>query len=639
MNRSLKTNKSFVLLAFIIPLVTIISIFIYNEFTRTNEDIFHIIKKYLVRDKVQLFKNYSNHIARNYGQELEQYICNNKKIAKKLEQELELVQGNEIRYLYLLYKDKDGKFRYLLDTTEEKQEKAQLKQKFDPHSDIWDNAYSTKEVQFTEQKGLEHLWVSMAYPIVVHNKVVAVIGADFTYSVYEKIKNTLKPMEKLFYYIAIFMLMMLALAYTLVYMYYITRKKSFIDPLTRIYNRQYLSEFLESNSLQDYYLMMIDLDNFKLVNDNYGHDAGDKVLISVVAQIKSNVRQKDIFIRFGGEEFLILVYKKDIQDILNVANRIRQEVSKLSIKTQNNIIKMTISMGINPFPYMAKTFEEAIKIADEQLYIAKSSGRNRVEVYNSDNKYESQTSKRISDIQEAIDENRVKCAFQPIYSHDNQEELKYEVLLRLLDKNSKVIPPDSFLPFIKNTQVYINLTRYVIDTAISTMKNNDFNLSINLDLQDILNDDIMHLLKEKFEKTPEYANRLTIEILEHEEIKNFELIQSKLKTLKQMGFSIALDDFGSGYANFAYLIHLNIDILKIDGTIIRDLDTNKSAYNIVKTICSFAQEMNMKVVAEQIETKEELEAVQALKVNYLQGYYLGRPEFELRDPFNPKKLL
>ncbi|MFK5936860.1 MAG: EAL domain-containing protein [Sulfurimonas sp.] len=633
MGRSLKINKSFILLAVIIPSMTLVSIFIYSEFIQTNKHVFDIIKKHLVNDKVQLFENYSNNIVKNYGQSIEQSICNNKIIEKKLEQELQLIQGDEIKYLYILYRDTDGKFRYLLDTTKDVEDKSHVKQKFDPQSDIWNNAYITKKVQITEQKDLETLWVSMAYPIVADDKVVAVIGADFTYSVYYMIKHTIKPMEKLFYYIAIFMMIMLGVAYSLVYMYYITRKKSFIDPLTRIYNRQYLSEFLDNNSLQDYYLMMIDLDNFKLVNDNYGHDAGDEVLINVVAEIKSNIRQKDILIRFGGEEFVILVYKKDVQDVLKVAQRIRKAVSQLNIHTQNNIIKMTLSIGINPFPYMANNIEEAIKIADEQLYIAKSSGRNRVEVYNSDNKYESQTSKRISDIQEAIDDNRVKCAFQPIYPNENQEELKYEVLLRLLDKDSKPIAPDSFLPFIKNTQVYISLTRYVIDTAINAMKENSFNFSINLDLQDILNDDIMHLLKHKFENAPELANRITIEILEHEEIKNFELIQTKLKLLKNMGFSIALDDFGSGYANFAYLINLDIDILKIDGTIIRDLDKNKSAYSIVKTICAFAKEMNMKVVAEQIETKEELEAVQTLGVDYLQGYYLGRPEFEFKDPF------
>jgi len=633
MDRSLRTNKSFILLAIIIPSMTLVSFFIYGEFVQSNKHVFNIIKKQLMHDKTELFKNYSNHIVENHGQNIQEKICTNKIFAKKLEQELQLIQGDEIKYLYLLYKDSDGKFRYLLDTTKDAEEKSYIKQKFDPQSDIWEQAYKTKTVQTIEQEGLQTLWVSMAYPIVVDERVVAVIGADFIYSVYDKIENTLKPMEKLFYYIAIFMIIMLGIAYSLVYMYYITRKKSFIDPLTRIYNRQYLFEFLDNHSLQDYYLMMIDLDNFKLVNDNYGHDAGDEVLINVVAEIKSNIRQKDILIRFGGEEFIVLVNKKEVHNILKVAQRIRKAVSQLSIHTQNNIIKITLSIGINPFPYMSNNIEEAIKIADEQLYIAKSSGRNRVEVYNSDDKYESQTSKRISDIQEAIDNNRVRCAFQPIYSNANQEELKYEVLLRLLDKNSKPIPPDSFLPFIKNTQVYISLTRYVIDTAINAMKENNFNLAINLDLQDILNDDIMHLLKHRFENVPELASRMTIEILEHEEIQDFKLIQSKLKLLKTMGFSIALDDFGSGYANFAYLINLDIDILKIDGTIIRDLDKNESAYSVVKTICSFAKDMNMKTVAEQIETKEELEAVQELGVDYLQGYYLGRPEFEFRDPF------
>ncbi len=130
------------------------------------------------------------------------------------------------------------------------------------------------------------------------------------------------------------------------------------------------------------------------------------------------------------------------------------------------------------------------------------------------------------------------------------------------------------------------------------------------------------------------AQRLTVEILEHEQIEDFERIKSQILRLKDLGFSIALDDFGSGYANFSYLINLEFDILKIDGTIIQEIDTNPSAYHIVKTMCAFAQGMGMQIVAEQIETQEVLTLLQELEVDYFQGYYLGRPAFEFSDPFS-----
>ncbi len=634
MKRIWNVNRSFLLLMIFIPLMTLVSLWLYMQFIQTNEYIFKELKKNLIQERIELFKNYEHYVATHFFQDFQKNIRSSASFSKEREKELAVIKDNEMQYLYLLYKDSTGKWRYLLDTTEDAEETAMCEQKFDTQSNIWDEAQKTQKVQIAQQNSLETLWVSMAYPIVVDGKVVAVLGADFTQNVYESVKDRLKPMEKMFSYIALFMIIMLSLAYLLIYMYYKMRKKSFVDPLTQVYNRQYLQEFLKHTSLQNYYLMMVDLDNFKLINDTYGHDMGDVVLTQVVTEMKAYIRQNDFIIRFGGEEFLLFINKKDTKDVKKVANRIRKKVEQLKIETENNSINATISIGVNPSPYSFKNIDDAVKIADEQLYLAKSFGRNRVEVYDANGNNQSHSSKRISDIQEAIDEGRIKCAFQPIYAHHDDEPLKYEMLLRLLDKEKNIVPPDSFLPFIRNTQVYVSLTNIVIETAVDTLENHAYNLSLNLDLQDLLDDDIVQLLKNRFMSRPDLAKRLTIEILEHEQIEDFALIKSKIMLLKDLGFQIALDDFGSGYANFSYLINLEFDILKIDGTIIQEIDTNESAYHIVKTMCSFAKGMGMKIVAEQIETKEVLELLQELDVDYFQGYYLGRPAFELSDPFS-----
>ena len=624
----MKISRTFVFLTVIIPVMTVLSIYIYIEYAKTKEEVFNIIKEHIIDEKLVLCKNYFRHIKKTHNKDMKESIFENKELVNDLEDELRLIQGNEIKYMYLLYKDKDGYFRYLLDATQDKDERSEQNQRFSVQSDIWDKAYETKKYQIVYQNQLQTLWVTIAYPLVIDDKVIAVLGADFTYSIYDRIMYTLKPMEKIFLYIAFFMLIMLILAYILTYLYYKIRRKAIIDPLTQVYNRQYLSEFLETTSLKDFYLMMIDLDKFKLINDNYGHDAGDEVLMAVVRELKSNIRQKDIIIRFGGEEFLLFVFNKDTTDAFHVAERLRKSIEKLSIKTKTSIIHMTISIGVNPLPYGAKNIEEAIKIADEQLYIAKSSGRNRVEVFKEKNLYQSRTLNRITDIQHAIDEKRVKCAFQPIYSATDGEIEKYEMLIRLIDEQERVVLPNEFLPSIRHTQVYINLTNIVLDKAVEVLKTHKFNLSINLDLQDILNDDIIGLLLNFFKDKKDFATRITIEILEHEEISDFKLIQKNLTLLKNMGFHIALDDFGSGYANFRYLINLDIDILKIDGTIIKDLDKDEMAYSVVKAIVAFTKNMDMKVVAEQVETKEEFDAVKELGVDYIQGYYLGRPEMK-----------
>jgi len=628
MNRFLKMGRNFIIFGIVLPLMTLLSFFIYGEYVQTKESVFKIIQEHLINEKVSLLQNYSNNLTQKLGKNIQEILYTNPDLHRHYEEELSLLKGSEIKYLYLLYKDEENKFRYLLDTTKNIDDKAEFDQKFDPQTDIWDKSYSNKKFQIIKQLDLQTLWITVAYPIVIDGKVVAVLGADFTYDVYEQILNTLKPMEKVYMYVSVFMIIMLVLAYILIYLYYINRKKSFIDPLTKVYNRQYLNEFLKTSSLEHYQLMMIDLDHFKKVNDNYGHDVGDKVLISVVEQIKSSIRKEDILVRFGGEEFLVLIHKQTLETCLIIAERIRNAVMTHEIQTVNKHIVMTVSIGVNPFPFYAKNFDEAVKIADEQLYNAKISGRNCVKVSEEINKRQSQTSKRIGDVKTAIDENRIMCAYQPIVSTQTGKIQKYEMLLRLLDTQGAIISPLEFLPAIRQTNVYITVTKIVIDFAIKALKENSFEFSMNLDLQDILNDDIMNLIKDGFENEPELACRLTIEILEHEEITNFKVIKKHIDILKEIGFKIAIDDFGSGYANFQYLLHLDIDILKIDGSLIRDIDTNKNSYHIVQTIGDFAKKMNIKTIAEQIETVNELKTIKSLNIDYVQGYLLGKPSFE-----------
>jgi len=628
MNRYFKMSRNFVIFVILLPLMTLLSIFIYSEYTKTKETVFSIIQEHIIHEKVSLLKNYSDNLTQKFGKNIQEILYSNPDLYKHYEEELSLLKGTEIKYLYLLYKDEENKFRYLLDTTKNIDDKAEFNQKFDPQTDIWDKSYSNKKFQITKQHELQTLWITIAYPMVIDGEVVAVLGADFTYNVYEQIVDTLKPMEKIYQYVAIFMIIMLILAYILIYLYYINRKRSFIDPLTKIYNRQYLHEFLNTSSLEHYQLMMIDLDHFKQVNDNYGHDVGDKVLINIVGQIKNSIRQEDILVRFGGEEFLVLIHKRSLDTCLIIAERIRDSVMTHEIQVVDKQILMTISIGINPFPSYAKNFDEAVKIADEQLYNAKISGRNCVKVSEEVNKTQSQTSKRIGDVKSAIDENRIICVYQPIVSTKNGKIQKYEMLLRLLDTQGAIIPPLEFLPAIRHTNVYINITKIVIDFAIKTLKEHSFELSMNLDLQDIVNDDIMNLIKDGFSQNPELAKRLTIEILEHEEITNFKIIKERINSLKNLGFTIAIDDFGSGYANFQYLLHLDIDILKIDGSLIRDIDTNKNSYHIVETIGDFAKKMNIKTIAEQVETVHELKTIKSLNIDYVQGYLLGKPSLE-----------
>jgi len=620
----LKTGKSLLLLVVLIPFLTIVSYVLYVHISKTKVDVFNIVQKYIISEKITLMKNFSDHLLKEHSTK-EIYFLRDFKHSKHYENALRLVKSSKAEYIYVLYKDDKNVFRYLYDATEDDEEKAEYNQRFHPQTDIWSQAYLSGKVQIIDQSKLDGLWITIAYPIVLDGKTIAVIGADFTNNIYLSVVDTLSPIEQLSLYISIFMVIMLVLSYILFFMYFKTRKRGFIDPLTKAYNRQYLNTFLETNSLKNYHIMMLDLDHFKQVNDNFGHDIGDVVLKTTVEVIKNNVRSEDVLIRFGGEEFILLVYKKDIKTSITLANRIRDSIKSKSLHVDNNEITMTLSIGINPYPSHAKNIEEAIKIADEQLYIAKAQGRDRIEI---SDKNQSQTSKRISDVQDAIDNNRIRCAYQPIFDNNTLDLLKYEILIRMEDEDGSIVAPMEFLPYVKHTQVYINLTKFVLDNAMKVLEENTFKISVNIDLQDILNDDIVNLLKERFENKPELAKRLTLEILEHEGISDFKLIKSRLQVLKDLGFLIAIDDFGSGYANFRYLVDLDIDILKIDGSIIKNIDKDKSIHSIVHAIVSFSKSLGIKTVAEQVETKEELDTIIELGIDHTQGYYLGKPSFE-----------
>jgi len=628
MKKIFTLGKSFFILSLILPLMSVLSFLIYQEYIETKTSVFNIMQSHIVNEKISLMEKFSEFIKEKVDLNNKQKLINNRELYAHLIKELRLIQGEEVQYLYILYKDKNGKLRYLMDATLDSNERAYINQAFNPQTDIWEKAYVSKTVQVTQQNDLSSLWISIAYPIVLNNKVEAVIGADFDYSAYHEVMQTLQPLENLYFYISMFMIIMLIVTYILVYLYYINKKRSFIDPLTKIHNRQFLYEFLKSNSLKDYALMMLDIDHFKRINDNYGHDIGDKVLISIAQELKSQIRDDDILVRFGGEEFLILMKKRQGTNFVTAAQRIRKAVMNHQILNIEQELLVTISIGINPYPSYAKDFDEAIKITDEQLYNAKTEGRNCVKIANELNRKESQVTQRISDVRYAIDEGRIKCMYQPIVSVKTGKIVKYELLLRLIDVDGKVVSPMEFLPATRHTSVYTAITKIVLDDAFDVLSHyEDFELTINLDLQDLTNYDIMKLLEETFKDHPHLSQRLFLEILEHEEITEFELIKEQIQKLKKLGFRIAIDDFGSGFANFKYLLHLDIDILKLDGSIIRDINTNKNAYYIVETIADFANKIGIKTVAEQIETQDELDTVKSLGVNFVQGYYLGRPSF------------
>ncbi len=307
-------------------------------------------------------------------------LFKNKALRSEISNFLSLNITNEFKYIYVIYKDKKGAYRYLLDGSLGS-DKGEFKQKFYPVlENLWKSSFSSNTPVFGFQNKVDGLWVTYLRPIKIFGVTKAMLVVDISTSEYQNLNNFLVP---LYNFLKIFLFVLIAIVLVVLvqlYMFYVERKKSIADPLTLLYNRNYLKEIWKKVNLKKISVMMLDIDHFKMVNDKYGHDIGDIVLSSIAKRLMRETRLEDKIIRYGGEEFLILLkWPKSDEKVVQIANRIREAIANEKIRIDEDLsINITVSIGLNIYPCRDKTFKEAIKTADKMLYLAKNKGRNTI---------------------------------------------------------------------------------------------------------------------------------------------------------------------------------------------------------------------------------------------------------------------
>jgi len=318
----------------------------------------------------------------NYIEDIKQ----DKYLQYKIENQLKFLITENIKYAYILYKDKNNTFRFLIDASKPS-EKAFLNQKFDVESQDWFDVYRDKKPVLIKHEFLQELSLSYIVPILNKNDVQLVLAIDFSLKKVEHIDNTLTMMQNGIIIIFVVILVFIIILILQVIKYNSVKKSVFIDKLTNVYNRNYLQEYQDTIDLNEYIIAIVDIDHFKQVNDSYGHDVGDFILKKAATIMKDTIRieNQDIIVRFGGEEFVLLIKtsKKDKNIQLKVLTRILENVStcKFSISGAEDI-NITVSIGVNSNPSKSKNFQDAFKIADQSLYLAKHSGRNNIKIDN-----------------------------------------------------------------------------------------------------------------------------------------------------------------------------------------------------------------------------------------------------------------
>lgn len=483
--------------------------------------------------------------------------------------------------------------------------------------------------QYKVINSINTVGITFYYPFKDKKNTTYLLVIDYNFNKIKEINDFLSVIRKVSIF---FIILTLIIFNTLIFFiiktsYY--KRKSFIDSLTNIYNKNYLEYISELTDLKNYIVAAIDIDFFKKVNDTYGHAIGDIVLRTVAENIKKNLREEDILIRYGGEEFVILVRKErknKIEIILNVFERLRENIENLKIFiTEKDYIKVTISIGVFLNTDKEKSLYAAIKKADIALYKSKSKGRNRIEIYDEEKDYINSLI-TITEVKNAVDENKIFCYYQPIIDLKTNLVSHYEALVRMEDKNGNIITPYSFLTAIEHTFVYTKLTKAVIDYNIEILKKySDIKVSINLKPADILNRSTVDYLVD-IAKNKDIVSRLFFEIIETEDLLAYEEILKVIGQLKKVGYKICLDDFGSGYSNFVYLLRLNIDYLKLDANLIKNINTDKVSFEVVKLILQFCKNMKIKTIAEFAENEDILNVLRYIGIDYGQGYYFSKPK-------------
>jgi len=381
MNLKFFDSKTLATYFILLPMITIISIGMESYFKNSIEKLEqNIIESDLKNTHEVAIK--IDQLIRSKTPTPIATTLNNPQLRQQLETIFQLLTSSQYTYIYLLYFDPQGKLRYLLDGAIDPEQRGEFNQRFGQHDPLWEKANSSGKTHFIKQSNINELWATYLYPIKTNNRVEAILAIDFSYQDYTAILTTIRPMEQFFLYFSLFLIFMLFIVYVQLYSIYRGRKKSIFDPLTKVYNRVYMNETLPKLNLENYAICMLDIDHFKLVNDNYGHGNGDRVLGEFTKRIQNQVRGRsgDMLFRYGGEEFLLLLHKLNETEIETTLNRLRCEVKNRPIEIDHaeQCLNITLSIGCNVYPAESRNINQAIEVADQLLYQAKKEGRDRV---------------------------------------------------------------------------------------------------------------------------------------------------------------------------------------------------------------------------------------------------------------------
>lgn len=427
----------------------------------------------------------------------------------------------------------------------------------------------------------------------------------------------------------------------------ITERKQMLDYVTHLATHDQLTGLAGRALLQDktvqavefarrygtkVAVFMIDLDHFKRINDSLGHTAGDQLLIEAARRLSRSVRSTDVVARVGGDEFVVVM--PDITAVEDVeqcaANLVTRLTPEMSI--EGHMVHVTASVGVCIFPDFASDAKHVLKRADSAMYAAKESGRNQYQVFSESMLKE--TAQRLTmehALRHALANGEMSMHYQPQVSLTTGEVTGMEALLRWNHPKLGRIPPTQFIPLAEETGLIVPIGEWAFRKACIESKalqdelGMDLTISVNLSPRQFLQKNLLEVVEASLAESGLPAERLQIEITENMLMINSGDNLDKLQKMRELGVRISIDDFGTGFCSFSYLLQYQVDRLKIDQSFVKQAGTDANATAVVRTIIAMSHGLNIKVVAEGVETDEQLRFLQRRKCDEVQGNFIAPP--------------
>jgi diguanylate cyclase (GGDEF)-like protein len=409
------------------------------------------------------------------------------------------------------------------------------------------------------------------------------------------------------------------------------------DPVTGLPNRHYFRKCAlelpkdEEFRLTPMALLFIDLDNFKYVNDTFGHDCGDQLLTRVAERIQSSVRANDLVVRFGGDEFVVLLqHVRDSATALMLAEKLR-EVLTQPLELNRHEFVVTCSIGVALSPLHGNTAEELLQNADAAMYHAKVAGKNGVRLW--ENAMSAQSTARFSmesDLRHAIERNELEVHYQPIIQLDSGRAVGMEALLRWKHPTQGFISPVEFIPVAEDSGLILSIGEWVMEETFRQVAewSREFGplfIAVNVSARQFRNPAFVSRTREIAHASGLPLAQIELELTESMVMGHTGEATRIMHELVECGFGLSLDDFGTGYSSLSYLKRFPLDKLKIDRSFVSDLPDDAESTAIAEAIAGLAGTLDMRVVAEGIETREQAELLERLNCQFGQGYYFSRP--------------